>query len=232
MTPGSAGLTPGSQRDFFRWVHARMLAGDERFVRLGSVDSSLADGVEALAASVRRSLWHMTQVPYWQEARGARSLAALERRRELDTRYVTDPRSLLRLPMLSSLHAEARTAHVVGPLLLIDARMVFLGAPRGDEHAGQVWRSTSPAVVGAAAACFEAVWSESEAVTPAGDDPPFTVRMVDIGFLLTDGATDAEIARELSVSARTVSAEVAEIVRRLGARNRSHAIALIGGGAY
>ncbi|PKW28191.1 helix-turn-helix transcriptional regulator [Phycicoccus duodecadis] len=232
MSPGSTAATPGSQRDFFRWVHARLLAGDERFVRLGSVQESLTEGAEALAASVRRSLWHVTRVPHWQEARAARSLAALERRRDLDTRYVTDPRSLTRLPMLAGLHPQGRVAHVVGPLLLVDTRLVFVGAPHGDQQAGQVWRSTSPAVVGAAATCFEAMWAESAAVHEPGEEPTFTPRMVDIGFLLTDGATDAEIARELAVSARTVSAEVAEIVRRLGARNRSHAIALIGGGTH
>ena len=56
--------------------------------------------------------------------------------------------------------------------------------------------------------------------------------MVEIGFLLTDGATDREIAKALGVSERTVSAQVAEITRRLGARNRGHAIALIGGGRF
>jgi DNA-binding CsgD family transcriptional regulator len=232
MSRGSAAVSPGGQRDFFRWVHSRLRAGDERFVQLGTVEASLAAGVEALATSVRRSVWHVTQVPHWQEARAARALATLEDRRDLDTRYVTDPRSLTRLPMLGSLHPQGRVAHVVGPLLLVDARVVFVGAPHGDPQAGQVWRSTSPAVVGAAAACFEAVWAASEAVHEPGEEPTFSPRMVEIGFLLTDGATDAEIARELAVSARTVSAEVAEIVRRLGARNRSHAIALIGGGTH
>jgi DNA-binding NarL/FixJ family response regulator len=55
--------------------------------------------------------------------------------------------------------------------------------------------------------------------------------MVDIAFLLTEGASDREIARHLHVSERTVSADVAEIVRRLGARGRAHAIAVIGSGA-
>ena len=64
---------------------------------------------------------------------------------------------------------------------------------------------------------------------PEGQEPPFTRRMVDIAFLLVDGATDREIARALGVSERTVSADVREMSRRLGARSRAHAIALISG---
>ena len=52
---------------------------------------------------------------------------------------------------------------------------------------------------------------------PEGEEPPFTRRMVDIAFLLVDGATDREIARTLGVSERTVSADVREMSLRLGA---------------
>lgn len=219
-----------AQREFFRWAHAHVLAGDDRFAGLGTVEQSMSSGLDALAASVRRSVWHLTNVPTWREVRGARRLAAVAARGDIDGRYVTDVRSLQRLPMLASHHRAARVSHIVAPLLVVDARIVFIGAPRGHELAGQVWSSTAPAVVGAAVRCVEAVWSASAPATPPDEDPPFTRRMVDIGFLLTDGSTDAEIARQLRVSARTVSADVAEIVRRLGARNRAHAIALIGGG--
>ena len=220
------------QREFFRWAHGLVLAGDERFLPLGTVDASLATGIDALAASVRRSVWHMTHLPSWREVRGARRLATVAARREVDGRYVTDHQSLRRLPLLSSHHPGMRVTSVVAPLLLVDARVVFIGAPRGHELGGQVWRSSAPAVVGAAAGCFERVWRESERVVPEGEAAPFTRRMVDLAFLLTQGATDQEIATELGISPRTVSGEVAEIVRRLGARNRAHAIALIGGGTF
>ena len=73
------------------------------------------------------------------------------------------------------------------------------------------------------------VWADAEPAVPAGEAPPFTRRMVAIGIRVADGATDRQIARELGVSERTVSAEVREMSRRLGARNRTHAIALISG---
>ena len=62
-----------------------------------------------------------------------------------------------------------------------------------------------------------------------GQAPPFTPRMVAIGIRLVEGATDREIARDLGVSERTVSSDVREMSRRLGARSRAHAIALISG---
>ncbi|WP_299446793.1 LuxR C-terminal-related transcriptional regulator [uncultured Phycicoccus sp.] len=220
------------QREFFRWAHALVLAGDERFVSVGPVDATLRQGLDDLAASVRRSVWHLTYLPTWGQVRSARRLAAVASRGGIDGRYVTDVRSLERLPMLTSHHHTARVSHVVAPLLVVDARVVFIGAPRGHELAAHAWRSTAPAVVGAAVRCVETVWASSTPAVPPGQDPPFTRRMVDIGFLLTDGSTDVDIARQLGVSARTVSADVAEIVRRLGARNRAHAIALIGGGTY
>ena len=50
-----------------------------------------------------------------------------------------------------------------------------------------------------------------------------------MALLLLRGATDRQISRELGVSERTVSAEVRELGRRLGATNRAHAIARICG---
>ena len=85
-----------------------------------------------------------------------------------------------------------------------------------------------PDVVGARSASSSGVASAEPAV-PEGEQPPFTRRMVDIALLLVDGATDREIARSLGVSERTVSADVREMSRRLGARSRAHAIALISG---
>jgi DNA-binding NarL/FixJ family response regulator len=84
-------------------------------------------------------------------------------------------------------------------------------------------------VVAPAVEFYEVLWASAVPAVPPGQDPPFTPRMVEIGFLLVDGATDREIARALDVSERTVSADVHEMSRRLGARSRSHAIALISG---
>ncbi len=218
--------------DFFRWIHGLVLAGDPRVRRLGPVKDSMRDGLSELASSVRRSVWHLTDTPTWSEVRAARDLATVTARRGIDGRYATPPRSLDRLPMLSSHHPGLRVGPVPGPLLVVDSRVVFVGAPRGSDLEGQVFMSSTPHVTSAAAACVDAVWAQCVPVRTPDEPPPFTRRMVEIGFLLTDGATDREIAKALGVSERTVSAQVAEITRRLGARNRGHAIALIGGGRF
>ena len=53
--------------------------------------------------------------------------------------------------------------------------------------------------------------------------------MVEISWLLAEGASDRLISRELGISERTVSTEVREIGRRLGTTNRAHTIARICG---
>ena len=223
---------PKDPRAFFRWIHRLVLESDDRVTPMGPVDEALSRSAGDLATSVRRSFWHMTFAPTWHEVRTARPLQLAATRPGIDHRYLTSPRSIERLPLLSSHHVGMRLAHTIGPLLVVDGATLFVGAPRGEDAAGSVWVSTVPHVVGAATACFETVWQDSWPAVPAGSDPPFTRRMVEIGFLLTDGASDREIARALHLSERTISAEVAEIVRRLGARNRAHAIALITTGSY
>ncbi|HMM96912.1 LuxR C-terminal-related transcriptional regulator [Phycicoccus sp.] len=213
---------------YFRWVHGLAVAGDPRLSSLGGLASAFESGIADLSRSIRRSVWHMTFRPTWSEVRMARPLAEVAHRRGLDARYVTDRLASARLPMLSSHHHPYFRHHPVhAPMLVVDNRTVFVGAPTGHELAGEVWTSTSPQVVDGAVRVFDAVWRAAEDPHP-DEDPPFTRRMVDVAFLLTDGASDREIAKDLGVSERTVSAEVAEVIRRLGARNRSHAIALIG----
>ncbi len=226
--PGGPGSDPPA---FFRWVHGLAVAGDPRFARVGDVDALLAEQAQAVGSEVRTSVWHMTHLPTWPEVRSARGL--LDRRhRGVDVRYVTTAPTLRRLPMLSSHHHPyLRVGPVVAPMLLLDRTTLFVGAPRGHALAGQVFASTNAPVVTEAARCFETTWAASRPAVPEDEEPPFTRRMVDIGLMLTEGSSDREIARALHVSERTVSAEIAEIVRRLGARGRAQAIALIGSGA-
>jgi DNA-binding CsgD family transcriptional regulator len=231
--PAPEWSTPGQDpRVFFRWVQGLALSGDPRLEPAGSVADLLGGRAVAAGAELRRSIWHMTHLPTWPEVRMARGLVE-RRRRGLDVRYLTTAPSLARLPMLSSHHHPyLRVGPVVAPLLLLDHSVLYVGAPLGHARSGEVWSSTSGPVLGEAVRCFETTWSAGEVAVPPGEEPPFTRRMVDVGFLLTEGASDREIAHRLHVSERTVSAEVAEIVRRLGARSRAHAIALIGGGTF
>ena len=73
------------------------------------------------------------------------------------------------------------------------------------------------------------MWSAARPAVPEGEEPPLTPRMVEICWLLADGASDRLIGRSRGISERTVSNEVREIGRRLGAANRAHTIARICG---
>jgi DNA-binding CsgD family transcriptional regulator len=130
-----------------------------------------------------------------------------------------------RCPLRSSVKDYLRLAPVGHPLMVIDGRLVVVGDAFGET----VWSTTDPILVADAVAFFEAAWSGAEPAVPAGEEPPFTPRMVAIGIRLADGATDRQIARALGVCERTVSADVHEMSRRLGARSRVDAVARICG---
>ena len=63
------------------------------------------------------------------------------------------------------------------------------------------------------------------------DDPPaerqsLTSREMEVIGLLADGASSGEIGRALGISSRTVEHHVRLIVRKLGAKNRTHAVVI------
>ena len=58
----------------------------------------------------------------------------------------------------------------------------------------------------------------------AADDAPLTPRQLEILRLMVTGRTNKEIARELSISDKTVKAHLSDIFRRLEASNRTQAV--------
>jgi DNA-binding CsgD family transcriptional regulator len=53
-----------------------------------------------------------------------------------------------------------------------------------------------------------------------------TAREMEIISLLADGASSVEIGRTLGISRRTVEGHAREIVRKLDAKNRTHAVVI------
>lgn len=198
---------------------------DPRFTRLASL-LEMAEPMARLEATIRVSMWNMQRHQTVYSMRDAREADASMARRGVEVRYIL-PRRVAerRSPLASSHEPGLRLAPVATPMMVCDARWILLGDSTGET----VWISRDPGVVHAAAGLYDRLWQAAEPAVPEGQEPPFTRRMVDIGFLLVDGATDREIARSLGVSERTVSADVREMSRRLGARSRAHAIAMICG---
>ena len=79
----------------------------------------------------------------------------------------------------------------------------------------------------------KAVWAALEqdrfvdpAVPPSGSRGKLTRRQREILQLLADGGSSSAAARELGLSEETVKTHTKNILARLGARNRTHAVAI------
>jgi DNA-binding CsgD family transcriptional regulator len=145
--------------------------------------------------------------------------------RPLDRRVVVHPESLSQNLLASSLVPGLRVGQARQPLVLVDGHRAVVRDPVGDDW----WVTADHDLFTLAQRTFDAVWEASSPALDPGRPPPFTPRMLHLADLLLRGATDRAIARELRVSERTVSAEVRELTRRLGATTRAHAVARISG---
>ncbi len=211
---------------FVAWLHELIDAGSPVLRRLG--DMSQAEAImRHLADDTRHSVWNM------QRAASAGDLLTMLAEveeigvRGLESRPIYSRGALLRSPLLTSVAPDIRVGPVMDPFMVIDRRLVVVN----DAHAHTIWTSDDPDVVDRGTAYFEAEWAAAIPAVPAGEDPPFTRRMALVGAHLATGRTDREIAEAVHLSVRTVSAEVKEISRRLGATGRAHAIARINGAA-
>jgi DNA-binding CsgD family transcriptional regulator len=209
---------------FAEW-HALIDRCDPRFTLVATV-REMAEPLAQIVAPIRISMWNMQRHHTIHTLRDYAGLDASLRRKRVDLRYVL-PRRVAerRFPLASSSEPELRLAPVAHPLLIADGRRMVVGDSTGET----VWTSSDPETVARAVRFYEGVWGTAEPAVPEGEDPPYTARMVDIALRLVDGATDREIARSLGISERTVSSDVREMSRRLGARSRARAIALISG---
>ena len=205
---------------FFPFTRGLVLAADPRLTPFVSA----RPGLVRLYAEATTSVWAMDHVVTMPEVRDLATARPRPPRGGVDDlRLVVHPQGLSRCRMASSVLPSVHSGPATHHLVVVDGRRAVLRDAVGDAW----WVTTDPGIVGRAVQEFEAVWAASQPVLRAGEPPPFTERMVEVASLLLQGATDRQVARELRVSERTVSAEVREIARRLGATGRTHAIALL-----
>ena len=222
------GVEPARATDgvwaFFPFIRLLLHEGDPRLTRLEGGPGPNR-GVPSL---VGRATSHVAVLLRFGTHGVLRDLASSTTRppsRALDTRVVVHPESLSQNLMASSLVPGLRAGPARQPLVLVDGRRAVVRDPIGDGW----WVTADPGLLARAQQTFDAVWDASTPALDAGRPPPFSPRMLDVADLLVQGATDRAIARELRVSERTVSAEVRELTRRLGATTRANAIARISG---
>lgn len=224
----SAGAAVRALASFVDDVHERILAGDPRPRLLGTAFEA-ADALRDIAARTTSTLWNVQPRYSVRSMRETRALDDASKRRGVALRFVTTTTALRRAPLMTSYVPFAHIAPVTQPLIVADGRVALVPGPPGTSDEPTIWATTEPRVVARAVRVYDDLWRAATPAVPEGQDPPFTPRMVELGLLLVDGATDRQIAERLNVSQRTVSNEVRELIDRLGATNRTHAIALIAG---
>ena len=224
----SSGAAVRALASFVDDVHERILAGDPRTRLLGNAFEA-ADALRDIAARTTSTLWNVQPRYSVRSMRETRALDDASKRRGVALRFVTSTTALRHAPLMTSYVPFARIAPVTQPLIVADGRVALVPGPPGTSDEPTIWATTEPRVVARAVRVYDDLWRAATPAVPEGQDPPFTPRMVELGLLLVDGATDRQIAERLNVSQRTVSNEVRELIDRLGATNRTHAIALIAG---
>lgn len=120
---------------------------------------------------------------------------------------------------------EVRTSEVVSRLMLIVNRACALLDVRRPEDTEPVAAYiTDPTMVASLVDAYECIWAAAApALIEDEGEASFTSRQLLILTMLTDGATDEQIARRLELSSRSVRTEVAAIRDTLQADSRFQA---------
>ncbi|MBD3783350.1 MAG: helix-turn-helix transcriptional regulator [Micrococcales bacterium] len=188
----------------------------------------LAEAFRRLEAGTRQSLWNMQKDVRPSFNRRIHDLTESSRARGVDERFVHERSGVLRNPLLTSFEPTARLAPVSTQMLVVDGRYLVVPGAAG-RHTSTAFGTADPELVRLGREAFEEVWAASVGWQEAGLLPPLPDRRFQVAVLLLDGFSDREIAERVEVSPRTVSVEIRAIVEWLGARNRTHAIAMLVG---
>ena len=188
---------------------------------LGTTGPEVQSTFEQLERETRRSVWALQPEP--GDPRGLHDEAdRSSRQRGLDQRTIVSDAAVDR-PIAAPealLRAQIRVAPVLLQMLLIDeCRVVVEGPPGPVGRSG--WLVWDDGTVAAACTLWAATESASRPVPPSALF--LTLRQRDIARGLVDGRTDAAIARQIGVSARTVASEVRLLMDAVGASSRYQA---------
>ncbi len=212
---------------FLDEVHALMLADDPR-VRLIGHRTDAASHLEQHAEAPQRRGWNMQWTLSATAVVDNSRANALAAAHGTDLRLVAPPQAFARAPLNVQVRTPVRVGPVPFPLLVAD-EVAFLAGPYGTRLSDTFWAAVDPVLVEKAASAFLAVWESAVPLADADVLEPLPPRTFEVALRLVDGWSDKQIADELGVSQRTVSAEVQRVVQWVGARSRGHAVALLVG---
>lgn len=223
-------MRSGRAAAFFEAAHRSIADADGRFTLVGPV-TEVGRLLATLTEGTHRRVWSMAERTSLGHLRrrhdGTRAAVA----RGVDCRWVLSP-GATRVRLLSSfLRPEVEPVRIVpvpGAMLVADDLLLLAGR-RGTHRHGEVWRSDDPEVVDAAASAYLDLWDRGRPLEEVATVPPLDERSLAVALGMIDGDTDREIADRLGVAPRTVQATVRRVVDWCGARNRTHAVALMSG---
>lgn len=150
----------------------------------------------------------------------------------LDTGLLEDPAAMLHLERSQAAGHAVRVGNGVPlSLLLCDSRSALLDLSRHDALGDGSLEARRPGPLSAAASLLEGIWQLSTplvptmqaASRPGGSRAPLDDRDLRMLTLLTGGASDQLIARQVGVSVRTVERRVRYLMEHLGAATRFQA---------
>lgn len=183
---------------------AALLDAAEQVRRVGSTIAILALHIAALQASGAT-----------HKALGVLDRLLTEAEPEGYLRVFLDAGEPMHQALQAWLAISHRQQHRVSPVLVLYAQTLLAGfASEQHQHAGE-----ETMVFGAPLLSLPS----SQAVPPLPD--PLTLREQEVLYLLAQGASNQEIANRLVVSLRTVKKHVGNLLLKLEAQNRTHAVA-------
>lgn len=209
----------------------RAVVADDGRVEVHAPGPSLTARLLRLEAETHDEVANMQRSLPPSSNRASLHLNARSRGRGVREQVVIDRRGAVAFPLATSADPELRVGPVPVPLMICDRRQALLPVPLGMPAEGGCCWTDDPDLVALALAAFAWTWERSVSWQEAGLRRPLPDRRFRVAVLLTDGYGDQEIADELGISTRTVSVEVRAIVDWLGARSRSHAVAMLVGAA-
>lgn len=156
-------------------------------------------------------------------------LTRAARARGVETQLITRPSTVRTHPLLSSIFPATLLGPVFLRAMLVDERYAIIGGPDDLEGNRTSWYTDDRATVSAVAELWHATVPLCAPILPLGARPPLTERQLDVARLLCVGEKDTVIARQLTLSPRTVEREVSAILAALGAGSRAEAVLLMRG---
>ncbi|WP_377643304.1 LuxR C-terminal-related transcriptional regulator [Oryzobacter terrae] len=215
---------------FFDAVQDLLVADDGTFRLLGS-QLEIAEHLRDLPARTHTRVWSMAERSTLGSLRRGHEETMRSVERGVDCRSLMSPFAVRVRLVTSFLRAESSPCRIIlvpGSMLLADDVLLVAGR-RGSPISTTIWRTEDPEVVRQAAAAFEDVWSAARPIEEVALLPALEERELMVALGMIDGDTDREIADRLGIAPRTVQVLVRRIIDWCGARNRTHAVALLAG---